>query len=237
MNAVTTSTYIAATMPAETLRGIIAEAVKADAALGLAQSKHGKTYAALAAKLRGDIPTALKDSAVFSEYRRRVNEFATQVAHARMESYEGDDKAEAEARHVAAINKGVDRDNKKAAWVPPKAEKDESEKAEAARKAEANRKARERAVAKVMGQLRKQGNKADPKTLKKEAESLVKEQTAEQREEAREQGKFAANEAKYLEQLAAFNARMPEVFQADVREYQLQLAAVIANLKAVQTKA
>jgi len=226
-----------AIMTADALDAIAAKGIAADKKLGLAQQAHGKTYAVCAYDLRFDFPSGVVNTGMFNEYRRRVNDFAAKVATARMLDYDGEDKAEATQRHIAAINKGVDRDNKKAAWVSPKAERDESEKAEAARKAEATRKATEREVAKLVKQLAKRTPGAEEKDLKQQAKQLVSAQTKEAREEAKEQSKYAANEAKYLEQLAAFNARMPEVFQADVREMQLQLAAVIANLKSVQTKA
>lgn len=237
INQTATPTLVVAIMDNAALDAIAAEGIKADSKLALATGAHGKTYATLAAKLRGDIPSGLTLTAAFNEYRRRVNDFAAKVANARMMDYEGEDKAEAVQRHIAAINKGIDRDNKKAAWVSPKAEKEEGAKAEAARKAEATRKATEREVAKLVNQLRKRTPDADDKDLKQQAKAIVQAQSKEAREEAKELAKFAANEAKYIEQLAAFNARMPEVFQADVREVQARLAAVIMELKLIQTKA
>jgi hypothetical protein len=225
-----------AVMNADVLQAIAAKGIAADSKLGLAQQAHGKTYAVCAAELRAGIASGLTSTEAFNEYRRRANDFAAKVAAARMRDYEGDDKAEATARHVAAINKGIDRDNKKAAYVAPKAEREEGEKAEAARKAEATRKATEREVAKLVKDLHKRTPDADEKDIKQQAKAIVQAQTKEARDEAKEQTRFAANEAKMLEQLAAFKARLPEVFQADVREVQLQIAAVIANLKHIQTK-
>jgi hypothetical protein len=225
-----------AIMKAAELHAIAADGINADKKLATAHGAHGKTYAALSARLRTGIASGLVSTDAFTEYRRRVTAFANEVAAARMADYEGEDKAEATARHVAAINKGIDRDNKKAAWVSPRAAKSEEVKEVEARKREADKKAAQRATKKVLAQLKKEKPQADEADLLTIAKEHVKATTKEQRDEQRETAKYVANEARYIEKLAAFNADMPEVFQADVREVQKRLAVVIMELQALRTK-
>lgn len=228
-----TQTQVVTVINAAVINDLIAQAIAADNKLNTAQGAHGKTYAMLASKLRGTITSGLVSTAQFTEYRRCVNAFAEGVASARMTDYAGDDKVEATKRHIAAINKGIDRDNKKAAWVAPKAEKSEEEKDVAKRDNEAKRKATDRAINKQVATLKKTHPKTDDKELRTMAKELVKEITAEHREASKD----AANEQRYIEKLAAFIAQMPEVFVADVKEAQLRGAALIATLKALQVKA
>ena len=227
------TTPVVSIMPATNLKAIIAEAIRADVKAVAEAKEYGKTYAQCASALRAGIPSGETCTKQFDEYRRRVNAFAQDVARARVAGLDLDDEVETIARHVKTINAGIARDNKLAAWVSPTGEKSEGEIAVQLRKKVANKKAKQRAVNKIVKDLKAKSPKADNDELVEKAKELVKAGAIEKREAE----KTAANEGKLIEQLAAFSLKLGEVFDADIKQEQLQLAAIIASLKEKQTKA
>ena len=206
-----------AIMPATTLRGLIDQAINTDKA-------HTLSYAKITAALREGIATKLVSDAANKEYKRRLDVFCKGLAKAR--DVDPD-----------SIARAVRRYNVAAAWIAPREEKSADEVAVAARKKEADKKSEQRAVKRVLVDLKKEKPEAGAKDLRVMAKQLVKETTKKERDAARDNAKTAANEDKFISQLAAFKVKMSEIFVADCREAQLGLAAVITALKDIQTKA
>jgi len=225
---------VVSVMSASKLSEIVQKAIAADQAFDKANKTHKSIYTACAASLREGIESNVCSDTLLKEYDRRRTEFVRAVVEARFKDYPGEDKTEVMERARLAIMQGIKTDNAKAEWVSPKSETvRDQKKAEAEKeRAQVNRE-----VEKAVKAAKKKEPQADEKALRAAIKAEILAEGKEAREEKRAQVRFAANEARYIEQLTAVLTRMPDVFQADVREAQLRGAALLAELKHLQTKA
>jgi hypothetical protein len=220
------------------LSEIINKAIAADVAFEKATKTHKSIYTECSAALRSGIESGIFSDNLAAEYDRRRTEYVKAVIAARFKDYPATDKAEVTERARLAMMQGIKMDNSNAEWVSPRSEKERDEKKA---KAEAERAKLNRVIEKKVKETIKAHPEAanDDKALKAiraQVKTEVMSESKEEREARALTQKFLASEQKFLDGLAAYLSKMPDAFQADVRDCQLRGAALIASLMEIRTQ-